>query len=195
MSASVKANRFNITRSVYAVITKDDATGVTHGAVKKLGEPMSVQLTPSYASGVFFGGGVKTEDLSKMTGAALKLDVNKIAIEDRAIIGGHTYANGVMSEKAGDQAPEIAVGYEVEETGGHKELVWLLKGRAKPIADSRQQSTDNISFSQDSLEIGFVPRVFDKKIRDYGDTANADFTPEIATAYLDTVPGGTLVVV
>jgi len=194
MPVSVKANRFNITRSVYAVISKDDATAVNHGTIKTLGEPMTVQLTPSYASGTLYGGGVKTEDLSMMTGATLKLDLNKIAIEDQAIIGGHTYALGVMSEKAGDQAPDIAIGYEVEETGNNKEFVWLLKGKAKPIASSRQQMTDNINYSTDSLEVGFVPRKFDKKIRDFGDTANADFTSIIAVTYLDTVPGATLVV-
>lgn len=194
MPTSVKANRFNVSRIVYAVITKDDLTNVTHSTIKKLGDPMTVQLTPSYATGTLFGGGVKTEDMSKMTGAVLKVDLNKIAIEDRAILGGHTYADGVMSEKAGDEAPEIAAGYEVEETGGNQELVWLLKGKAKPIASSVQQSTENISFSTDSLEIAFIPRIFDKKIKDFGDTANADFTAIMAAAYLDSVPGGTLVV-
>lgn len=193
MGNSAKANRFNVSRLVYALITKDDDTGVNNGPIRKLGEPMQVQLTPSYATGTLYGGGVKTEDISKMTGIALKLDVNKIAIEDRAIIGGHTYENGVLIEKAGDQAPNIAVGYEVEETENHKELVWLLKGKAKPIANTQQQSTDNITFSTDSLEIGFVPRTYDKEIKVFGDTANPDFTSEDAAVFLDSVPGSTLV--
>ena len=192
-TTSVKANRFNVSRIVYALITKDDSTGVEHGAVKKLGEPMQVQFTPSYASGVWYGGGTKTEDVSIINGASLKVDVNKIAIEDRAIIGGNTYESGILSEKAGDEAPYIAIGYEIDEMGGHKELVWLLKGKAKPISDNVQQSTENLNFAAHSIDIGFLPRENDKKIRDFGDTANADFTAIMAGTFLETVPGATLV--
>lgn len=193
MNTSAKANRFNIKRSVYAVITKDDDTGVTCSAVKKFGDPMQVQLTPSYATGLLYGGGVKTEDMSKITGITVKFDVNKIPIETRAIIGGHKYIDGILTESPDDQAPDIAFGYEVEETGNHSEYVWLFKGRAKPIGSTVQQTTDNINFSTDSIDIGFVPRSFDNKLKDYADTANASFTAEKAATYLDTVPGATLV--
>lgn len=188
----MSANRFNIKRSVYAVITKDDATGVVHGPVKPFGDPMQVQLTPTYASGTLYGGGVKTEDMTKMNGITMKFDLNKIPIETRAEIGGHQIVTGVLVESADDQAPDIAVGYEVEETGGHRELVWLLKGKAKPIGSNVQQSTDNINFSTDTIDIGFIPRAFDKELKRFGDTANATFTETLADAFLETVPGATL---
>lgn len=192
MAGSVKANRFNIKRSVYTRIIKDDSTGVTHGPIKKFGDPMQVQLTPTYASGTLYGGGVKTEDITKINGITLKFDANKIPIETRADIGGHDYTDGVLTESADDQAPDIAFGYEVEETGGHSEYVWLLKGKAKPIGSNVQQSTDNINFSTDTIDIGFVPREFDRELKKYGDTANADFTTAMAEVFLDTVPGATL---
>lgn len=193
MAGSTKANRFNIKRSVYAVITKDDNTGVICGSVEKFGDPMQVQLTPTYATGTLYGGGVKKEDITKITGITMKFDVNKIPIETRAIIGGHAYEDGVLTESKDDQAPDIAVGYEVEETENHSEYVWLFKGKAKPVGSTVQQSTDNINFSTDSIDIGFVPREFDGKLKDYADTANAEFTTEKAATYLDTVPGATLI--
>lgn len=193
MSGSAKANRFNIKRSVYAVITKDDATGVTCGKVEKFGDPMQVQLTPTYATGVLYGAGVKKEDMTKITGITMKFDVNKILIETRAVIGGHKYEDGILTEHKDDQAPDIAFGYEVEETGNHSEYVWLFKGKAKPIGSTVQQSTDNINFSTDSIDIGFIIREFDGKLKDSADTANASFTAEKAATYLDTVPGATLV--
>ncbi|MDF2609047.1 MAG: phi13 family phage major tail protein [Lachnospiraceae bacterium] len=193
MSASVKANRFNVSRIVYSVISKDDETAYNYGPIKKFGDPMTVQLTPSYASGKLYGGGVVTEDHTKITGIALKVDVNKVPIEVRAEIGGHDYTDGVLTTNKKDQPKEIAIGYEVEQTGDNVEVVWLLKGKAKPFGNSVQQTTDNINYSTDSIDIGFMPTVFTGDIKKDGDTANEAFTAVVAAAFLDTIPGGTLV--
>jgi phi13 family phage major tail protein len=188
---SVKANRFNVSKIVYAVITKDDSTGYVYGPVKKFGDPMQVQLTPEFASGKLYGGGVKKEDITKLTGAALKVDVNKVPIEVRAEIYGHAYTDGVLTENKDDQAVDIAIGYEMEQTGDNLEQVWLLKGKAKPFGSTVQQSTDNINFSTDSIDIGFMPTEYTGDIKKDADTANADFTAEDATTFLTTIPGGT----
>jgi phi13 family phage major tail protein len=193
MSNSVKANRFNVSKIVYAAISKDDKTGYEHGTIKKFGEPMQVQFTPSYATGVLYGGGVKQEDMSKLTGGTLKVDINKLPIEVRSEILGHKYENGVLIENKNDQPIDIAIGYEIEQTGNHRELIWLLKGKAKPIGSSIQQTTDNINYSTDSIDIGFMPRDYNGDIKADGDTANADFTNSAAESFLETIPGGTLV--
>lgn len=195
MTPSTKANRFNVSKIVYSVLSKDDATGYVFGPIKKFGDPMTVQLTPSFATGKLYGGGVVKEDMSKLTGAALKVDVNKVPIEVRAEIYGHDYTSGVLTTNASDQAKDIAIGYEVEQTGDNVELVWLLKGKAKPFGSNVQQSEENIKYSTDSIDIGFMPRDFNGDIKKDGDTSNADFTAEMATAFLLTIPGGTLVVV
>ncbi len=186
--ASVKANRFNITKSVYALVTKDDSTGFTCGAVKKFGDPMTVVFTPVYASGIMYGGGVKTEDTTKMTGAQVKMEVNKILIETRADILGNTYASGILKENKNDQPKEFAFGYEIEQSNGKKEYVWLFKCKAKPFAESVEQTTDNMKFASDTIDIAVMPRTFDGDIRHKADTANPDFTDIVAATYLSTVP-------
>jgi phi13 family phage major tail protein len=93
----------------------------------------------------------------------------------------------------GDQAKEIAIGYEMESTGDHREFDWLLKGIPQPAGKSTEQVTDNIKFSTDTIDINFVPRDFDKALHKDADTANPDFTEAMATAFLNTIPGGTLV--
>jgi phi13 family phage major tail protein len=191
MPQSAQANRINVSKIVYAPVLKDTSTEYTHGTVKDLGAVMQVQLTPSLAAGVLFGRGVKTEDLAKLTGVELQVDLNKVPIEVRAELMGNTYENGVLSEGKSDQAINIAVGFEVEETDDHRELMWLYKGKVKPFANTVKQSEDNITFSTDTITIGFVPRALDGKIRSFGDTANADFTEEAANTFLDSVPGNT----
>lgn len=185
---STKANRINIVDPVYAVIQSDTKEGTTYGEVKRLGAAMQVQLTASISSGVLYGNGVQQENISKLNGIALVADVNKINIEDRAAILGHKYENGVIHEKAGDEAPYIAVGYKVEQTNGKVELIWLLKGRAQPTNSSVQQSTENFNFSTDSITVNFIPRDSDMELRFFADSANDDLTQSQIDAWFLTGP-------
>jgi phi13 family phage major tail protein len=193
MPNSVKANRFNVKRIVYSIISKDDKTAYNYGPIKALGEPMTVQWAPTLATGELYGGGVKTEDVAKLTGGALQVDVNKVYVEARAEILGNQYENGVLTENKNDQAKEIAVGYELEETGDNSEVVWLYKCKARPFGQNAQQTTNNMTFSTDTITFGAMPREFDGDIRAFGDTANSSFSKASAAAFLNTIPGGILV--
>ena len=188
MNKSAKANRINITSPVYAKLLTDNADGTTYDEVRGFGKAMQVQLTPSVSSGVLYGNGVQQENIAKLNGIAMVLDVNKLAIEDRAIILGHEYKDGIIHEKAGDEAPYIAVGYKVEQTNGKCELIWLLKGRAQPINSSVQQSTDNLNFSTDSITINFIPRESDMEIRYFADSANPSLTDKQINEWFVTAP-------
>lgn len=185
---SKKSNRINITNPVYTVITSDTPEGTTYGEVKSMGEAMQIQLTPSIAEGKLHGNGVEQENIAKLTGIAVSFDLNKLYIETRAEILGNQYENGVLIEKAGDEAPYIALGYEVEQTGGTKEQVWLLKGSARPLNSTVQQQNENINFSTDTVSINFIPRTSDGQLRFFGDTANADYTEEQAKNFFKEGP-------
>lgn len=188
MGKSKKANRINIQNVVYCKMLSDEPGSATYDEVKPLSPAMQVQLTTTLASGILYGDGAQQENIAKITGIALVLDVNKVPIEDRAIILGNKYENGILQEVAGDEAPYIAVGYEVPETNGCKELIWLLKGRAQPYNSNVQQSTENINFSTDSITINFIPRDADKLLRFFGDTANADLQEQQVTKWFTTGP-------
>lgn len=186
--ASTKSNRINITNPVYSKVLSDTAEGTTYGPVKSIGKAMQIQLTPSVATGVLYGNGRKEEDIGLLKGISVALDINKLFAETRAEIMGNTIVDGVVIEADGDQAPDIALGYEVEQSGGTKEQVWLLKGRAQPANQTIQQSTDNLNFSTDSININFIPRESDGQIRFYGDTANTDYSEAQADAFFATGP-------
>jgi phi13 family phage major tail protein len=191
--ASGKANRFNVKRIVYALVLENTASSYKYGPIKEFGVPMQVQFTPTVASGVLYGAGAKEEDISRLTGGELVIDMNKVFIEVRAEIYGDEYASGVMNEVIGTQPKDIAIGVELEETGDNRELCWFFMGKPRRSAQTTQQSTDNINFSTDSITIGLVQRALDKRLRSFGDTANSTFTSSAADAFLDTIPGGTLV--
>lgn len=186
--ASVKSNRINVKKPVYCLLTADTAAGTAYGDVKSFGKAMQVQITPQVATGVLYGNGGKEEDIGKVKAYAVVADVNKLFAEVKAEIMGHTMIDGVVIVKDGDEPPYIAFGYEVEQTGGTKEQVWFLKGRAQPANQTIQQSTDNINFSTDSITMNFIPRESDERLTWFGDTANDDYTEGQAAVFFATGP-------
>ncbi len=196
MAESKKTVRFNVSRIVFAVVKEDTKSTFTHTEIEDLADPMQVQLTYTLASGVVYGAGVKKFSKTKITGITLQLDLNKVAIEKRAKIFGHKIENGVLKVNKEDQARKIAIGYELEaasDGADTRELEWLYKGDPQPFGKSTQQTTDNFNFSTDTMTINFVPRELDGDFKSEGDTAYPDFTEAAADAFLDTIPGGTLV--
>lgn len=187
-NTSLKSNRINVKNLVYCLLTSDSPTGVTYGEVDTLAPAMTVQVTPTQATGTLYGDGVQTENIGKLTGLAVKLEVNKIPIEKRAKILGHTYQQGVLVKNASDEAPYIAMGYLIEGTNGYNEYVWLLKGRAQEITSNAQQQSDKINFATDSLNINFIARDYDGHLEFDGDTANSDFTSAQADAWFENGP-------
>lgn len=186
--ASVKSNRINVKNLVYALLTSDDSTGVTYGNVKSLAKAMTVQITPSQSSGVLYGDGAQEENIAKLTGLACALEVNKVSIENKAEIMGHTYENGVMIVNKADQAPNIALGFQIEGTNGYSEYVWLLKGRAQEGNQNASQATDNINFTTDNLTINFVPREYDGLLEFLGDSSNSDLYADQIAAWFSVGP-------
>ena len=183
---SVKANRINVENLVYALMLTDTKEGCSYGPVKELAKAMQIQTTPSVATGTLYGEGVLQEDISRLVGIAVVIDANKVPIENRAEILGNDLVNGQLWEKAGDEAPDIAVGYKVPQTKGKAEYVWLLKGTAKPMNDTAKQSEGNITFSNDQISINFKPREYDKQIRVFADSAFPEFTD--GDTFLNAVP-------
>lgn len=183
-------NRVNIKRFHYAPLTKDDATGVTYGPPKAIPGIEQASINPKVATGTLYGDGVIRDERSKLTGATIGIDINKLPTEDRAIILGNTVGtDGVITETPDDEPIELAIGWEVELTGGDSEFVWFLKCKAQPLNENVEQTTENIKFSNNTITFTAMPREFDNDIRKFADTTMTSFTGK--DTWFDTVPGGT----
>lgn len=185
----VRAYRTNVKNPVYCKMLTDNKSGVTYETdIRALGEAMQIQLTAQTASGELFGNGLKVDTEDRLVSIALALDITKIPANAAAEIQGNKIVDGVIIESAEDQAPYIAVGYEIESSGKNREYIWLLKGKAQPINDSVQQRTTSVNYSTQTLNIGFIPREFDKNIKFYADTTHEDFTEAQAEKWFKGAP-------
>ena len=187
-NVSSKSNRINVKNLVFCTLTSDNSSGVAYGDVYPLAKAMTIEVTPTQATGVLYGDGAQQENLAKLTGLAASLEVNKITIENRAIIQGHTFENGVMLYSTDDEAPYIAIGYEVEGTNGFSEYVWLLKGRVQEGNQNAAQATDKINFTTDKMVINFIPREYDKYLEFTADSSNSEFKADQIENWFKTGP-------
>lgn len=184
MSKSSDTYRINVENAAYALVTSNSETEFLLNTIVPLPGLRTVDLTLQLASGKLYGDGVVARNIAQATGATLQMGINKIKIEDRAKILGHSYTNGIIDVKAGDIAPDIAIYFEVTSDKNTKEQFWLLCGTAQPFGISGQQREDNITFSTDTVSVEFKPRKKDKKVFRMADTSNADFTEALSKKFV-----------
>lgn len=181
--------RMNVKNLVYAILQTDTSTESTYGTVKKFASARQIQITPTVANGECYGDGVKEKAQSKITGYDITVDVNKAQIDVRADWFGHKLtADGELIVNKDDVPATFAFGYEIEQSEGHRELVWLLKCTAQPYSYTVSQAEGNIKYSNDSIKLTAVCRESDGNFQLIGDTNNSTFTDEKANAFLSTAP-------
>ncbi len=188
MKTSITTYRINIKNPVYAEVLSDENEGTTYGEVKSLGEAQQAQITASVASGQLYGNGVIVDSSAMLAGLSMVLSTTKIPIEAQVDIYNYEVNDGIVQVKAGVKSKYIAVGYEVEQTNGSRELVWLLKGRPQPINSDVKQSEANINYSTDSITIDFVRRKSDGMLKYFADEANPELTKAQADAWFKEGP-------
>lgn len=177
--------RINVRNAKYALITENTTDAYT------LGEKMyplpglrDIDIAVQLATGTLYGDGVIEENSSKITGAIVKIGINKIAIEDRARMSGAKITNGIMDVTTDDVAPYIALYLETESSkAGGREQMWLLCGQAQPIGLTGQQSEANVNYSTDTMTIQCVSRKKDNKVLRLADTESVLFSDKMSEGF------------
>lgn len=178
--------RINVRNAKYALLEENTNESYKLGTKYKLPGLRDIEIAIQLATGTLYGDGVIEENSSKITGATVKIGINKIAIEDRARMSGAKITNGIMDVTTDDVAPHIALYLETESSkAGGKEQLWLLCGQAQPIGLSGQQSEANVNYSTDTMTIQCVKRKKDNKVLRLGDTESKDFSEKMAEAFAE----------
>lgn len=176
--------RINVRNCKFCPVSVDTASTYTLGTAVPLPDLDTVELTFTGASGELYGDGELVDKRSSITGAQLKLGIDKVSQAARAAMGGHTVdSNGILRVKTTDVAPKIAVYLETENTDNQKEAMWLLVGIAEPIGFTGKQKEANITYSTDSITINCVRRNKDKELFALGDSDNTTWATAKQTAF------------
>jgi phi13 family phage major tail protein len=149
---------------------------------------MSLKISPQLVEAKMYGDGIVRRQQSKIETYNVELELNKIPIEDRAGMLGQTCVKGVVEEGISDEAPDIAIGYEIEGDESSSEYVWLYKGKMAPLEDATQQKTDKLTYQSQTAKLTFVPREYDGKTKKYADSTGTGYEATTGSTWFNAVP-------
>lgn len=100
---------------------------------------------------------------------------------------GVTVNNGVESGTSKDEPNPFAIGWEVEKTGGKKELIWFLYCVAEPVQETTRQSEDNIVYSTDTVVISALEDDSLGRFYTFIDSEDEEITDEMVANFFKKV--------
>ena len=176
--------RINVRNFKRASVTADTSSSYTLGTITAIPTLRQVDISFKSASGELYGDGDLVSNRTKLTGATLKLDIDKLTLDDKAFFYGSTKTNkGTLPIATTDTPTKCAIYFEMEHDDGGYEAVWLLCGQAEPVNITGQQAESNINYSTESININFVRREKDKMLLVMADTDDEGFTTTNQTAF------------
>ena len=112
-----------------AVVTKNDASNYTVETPIKLGRAISAKVTVKKSVEKTRSDDSVEEIIESDEGTEIEFDVNKLSMEQKAILRGATLKNGMLVYNKDDQAKEVAIGWRARNTNGKYEFVWHYCGK------------------------------------------------------------------
>lgn len=130
MSETVLKTRRKALKDIYiAVVTKNDSTGYTAETPIKLGRAISAKVTVKKSVEKTRSDDSVEEVIESDEGTEIEFDVNKLSMEQKAILRGAKLINGMLVYNKDDQAKEVAIGWRARNTNGKYEFVWHYCGK------------------------------------------------------------------
>ncbi len=143
----------------YALLTKDDSTGVTYSAPVKIAGATQANINPNSSTEVLFADDGPMETASALGMIELEMIAADFPLDVQAVLLGHTVgANGVLTRKSSDIPPWVAIGFKALKSNGAYRFVWLLKGKFNQPEQNHETRGDSVNFQTPTLNGAFVKR-------------------------------------
>lgn len=174
----------------YAILTKDDSTGVAYGVPKRMAGAITANIDPGTARGTLFADNGPAEVTSTLGEITLEISVTDIGVTAQADLLGHTVdGNGIVISKGSDTPPWVAVGFRALKSNGEFRYVWLTKGKFSEPQSNHETRGDSVNFQAPTMTGSFVKREFDDQWRRVVDTDNPSYSAAIGTNWFTGVEG------
>lgn len=169
----------------YATISADIDSGTTYGTPKKIGNAVSVDISPTTQKAVLYGDDSAVATATALGEITVTLETTDIPLADQKILLGATFdsvTNTFMS-KGSDVAPYVGIAFESEKHDGGIRCVKLLKGKFAPSQESIQTKGEQINYQVPKIEGVFVTRQSDEGWKIIKDVAAGTSTDDWYTTF------------
>lgn len=180
------SNFINVDKLYYALMTKDDATGVAYSAPKAIPGTQKIAVDPATGRAPFYADGFIQEYGQTLGEIKVTLDLSTVPLAVQADLLGHALDGvGGMINKSTDQAPYVAIMYRRKKANGKFRYVKILKCLFGESKDDAETATASPKFQNDSFGGVALPRIYDsswKKSADEEETGYVDVSTSWFTA-------------
>lgn len=146
--------RIGVDKLHYSICTDGDTE--TWAAPVALKGVINVNINPNTSQETLFADDGPYESSATLGQVEVEIGKAQLTLEERGILLGHTYANGVLTSKSSDVAPYVAIGFRTLKSNGDYRYVWLYKGRFQDLEDSNETKGDSVNFQTDTLNGQFL---------------------------------------
>ena len=172
----------------YALLTKDDDSGVTYGTPKKLGHARKATITKETETVTIYGDNSAVATKTRLKSLGLSIETTNIPIEDQAALLGHDYnsSTGVMTAKGDDSPPYVAILFEATKFTGGSIFYKFCKGKFTETNEEFSTQEESMNPTAPSLDGNFIARENDNAFYIKADSSNS-ISETITTAWYDSV--------
>jgi len=173
----------------YAVLTKDDATGVSYLAPVKIAGAINAKISPKSNTEVLYADDGPDETATALGEIDVEFEAKDISLADQAALLGHSIVGGVMLKKATDAAPYVALGFMSKKSNGQYRYIWLTKGMFALPDQEYATGEDKPKFQTPKLKGTFVKRAYDDLWQRIADEDHPDYVASIGANWFNSVVG------
>ncbi len=176
----------------YAILIKDDKTGVTYGTPKLMLPAIQANITPTVNSATLFGNDGPVVTANALGEIAVEIGVADLPFAMQAeLLGSRLTEDGLLIDNADDQAPEVALGFKRSMSDGSFRYTWLLKGKFQLPTEEAQTKQGTPNFQTPTIRGIFLKRMYDAHWRFRADGNDPNAADRIANWFTAVPTEGT----
>jgi phi13 family phage major tail protein len=160
----------------YAILTKDDLTGVAYQTPVKIAGAINAKISPKSETQTLYADDGPSESVTTLGEIEVEFEAKDLPLSVQAALLGHSISNGILVKNANDTAPYVALGFRSQKSNGKYRFVWLFKGRFETPEQEYKTKENQPSFQTPKIKGTFVKRDFDNNWQIIGDEDEAGFT-------------------
>ncbi len=171
----------------YAILTKDDATGVTYSAPVKIAGAINAKITPKSNTDILYTDDGPDEVLYSMGEIDVELNTKDLDLDTQAALLGHTVTGGVLVRKETDIPPYLAIGFKSKKSNGKYRYMWLFKGQFSLPDQDYATKEDKPKAQTPKIKGTFIRRAYDAAWQKVTDEDHVNYVSSIGTNWFTSV--------
>lgn len=171
----------------YAILTKDDSTGVAYQTPVLIAGAINAKISPKSNTETLYADDGPAETATSLGDITIELEAKDLTLEGQAALLGHTISGGVIVKKSTDIAPYVAIGFKSLKSNGKYRYIWLLKGKFQLPENEYKTQEDKPEFQTAKITGSFVRRDYDNAWQKIADEDHPDYVPSVGANWFTSV--------